>query len=100
MRGTVDLGLQWLEERFQPGSSDSWLLAPGDHPTLDSQVVRHLISAGQSDTRHWIHVPVYQGRRGHPALLRWAHVARLRDLPRALRSDEYLRLPISATTEM
>ncbi len=100
MRGTVDLGLQWLEERFQPGSSDSWLLAPGDHPTLDSQVVRQLISAGQSDTRHSIHVPVYQGRRGHPALLRWAHVARIREFPRDLGLNEYLRRHISETNEI
>src|ERR1043165_5214081 len=43
MRATIEEGLRWLEERFHPGATDCWLLAPGDHPTLDAEVVRQLL---------------------------------------------------------
>src|SRR5262249_8820866 len=36
MRATVERGLQWLKEHFRPNTTDSWLLAPADHPTLNA----------------------------------------------------------------
>src|SRR5215470_1338238 len=45
MRATVEHGLRWLEERFQPSPAECWLLLPADHPTLDSDLVRRLLEA-------------------------------------------------------
>jgi len=47
MRATVEQGLLWLEERYQPGSDDHWLLVPADHPTLEAQSVRQLLVASR-----------------------------------------------------
>src|SRR5262249_22786881 len=40
MRSTVQTGLDWLGERLHPSPDQPWLLSPGDHPTLDTDVVR------------------------------------------------------------
>ena len=36
MRATVEHGLRWLENHYQPHPDDAWLLAPADHPMLDA----------------------------------------------------------------
>ena len=78
MRATCLHGLTWIERHFQPTDDDSWLLLPADHPTVRSGVVRTILTTATGKT---IVVPTYQGRRGHPTLLRWSHVASLRALP-------------------
>lgn len=74
MRATVERGLAWLEERFAPAPSDRWLLLPADHPTLDAGVVRRLLEARLESERSIV-VPTFAGKRGHPTLLDWRHVA-------------------------
>jgi molybdenum cofactor cytidylyltransferase len=91
MRATVEQGLHWLEGRYQPRPGESWLLVPADHPTLDPDVVRQLSETRASDTAHSIVVPVYFGRRGHPALFGWQHVAGIRAMPAGQRLNVYLR---------
>jgi molybdenum cofactor cytidylyltransferase len=78
MRATVEYGLSWLQECFQPGPEDYWLLAPADHPTLSPHVVIRLLEARRAHPRHGILVPTYRGRRGHPTLIAWQFVAALR----------------------
>jgi molybdenum cofactor cytidylyltransferase len=75
MRATVEAGLRWLEQHFHPRPEDAWLLVPGDHPTLDPEVVRLLRDAGQKYADRSIIVPTFAGRRGHPTLIGWKHVA-------------------------
>jgi CTP:molybdopterin cytidylyltransferase MocA len=79
MRATVEAGLAWVEERFHPAPDDWWLLAPGDHPTLSPNAVRQLLAATRDGGS--IVVPVFDGRRGHPLLLRWSHADDVRRLP-------------------
>ncbi|MGH7223036.1 MAG: nucleotidyltransferase family protein [Gemmataceae bacterium] len=74
MRATVEQGLRWLEEQFQPRSDDAWLLVPADHPTLDPSVIRELEQARQANPARSIFVPTFHGRRGHPLMLTWHHV--------------------------
>jgi CTP:molybdopterin cytidylyltransferase MocA len=100
MRATVEQGLCWLEERFPPGKSDSWLLVPADHPTLDPQVVRQVVRASVVQTNHSIFIPTYQDRRGHPALIRWQHVAGLRAWPAGQGINAYLRHHAGETMEV
>ena len=91
MRTTVEHGLRWLEDRHHPRPDDAWLLAPADHPTLDSGVVRELCDAFRRDPSHSILIPTHAGRRGHPALVAWRHVAGIRALPADRGINAYFR---------
>ncbi|HTI51580.1 MAG TPA: NTP transferase domain-containing protein, partial [Planctomycetaceae bacterium] len=48
MRQSVELALRWLEQNRQPGPADAWLLAPADHPLLDSRVLLQLVGRWQT----------------------------------------------------
>jgi molybdenum cofactor cytidylyltransferase len=100
MRATVEAGLHWLDDRFAPRPDDSWLLVPADHPTLDPLVVRRLLGerAGSSDRS--IVVPTHGGRRGHPTLIAWQHVAGMRALPSGQGLNAYLRQHAAQTLEV
>jgi molybdenum cofactor cytidylyltransferase len=91
MRATVEMGLRFLEERFQPRPEDAWLLAPADHPALDAEVVRHLLTAYAARPSQSIIVPVHEGRRGHPTLIAWRHVSGIRAHQRGKGINDYLR---------
>ena len=100
MRATVEEGLCRLEERFHPGNSDSWLLVPADHPTLDANVVRQLVRASVLRANCSIFVPTFHDRRGHPALISWQHVAGLRAWPAGQGINSYLRQRAGETMEV
>jgi CTP:molybdopterin cytidylyltransferase MocA len=96
MRATVEHGLRWLEWRFIPQPDDAWLLAPGDHPALDGGVVRRLIEA-YAPGGHSVVVPTVDGRRGHPTLIAWRHVAGMRTHPAGQGINGYVRTLGEAT---
>jgi molybdenum cofactor cytidylyltransferase len=100
MRATITHGLRWLEERYQPTSDESWLLLPADHPTVDGEVVRQLLTARQADPASTLLVPTFQGHRGHPVLLGWKHVAAIRALPEGLGVNAYVRQHAAQTREV
>jgi molybdenum cofactor cytidylyltransferase len=100
MRATVEQGLAWLEERFHPAPDDPWLLVPADHPVLDPDVVRQLLQARTAHPERSIVVPAYEGRRGHPALIAWKHVAGMRALPPDTGLNVYLRRQTAAVLEL
>jgi molybdenum cofactor cytidylyltransferase len=102
MRATVEHGLRWVEDHLHSPpdltrsvrttiadltrsvrttiEEDAWLLAPADHPALDPRAVRDLCNFYLRDPSHSILIPVHGGRRGHPALIAWRHVAGIRAL--------------------
>jgi molybdenum cofactor cytidylyltransferase len=100
MRTTVEHGLRWLEEEFHPDSADWWLLAPADHPALEPAVVRDVLQARTSASTWSIIIPACNGRRGHPALISWRHVAGIRALPPEVGIDAYLRAHSNETLEL
>ena len=100
MRATVEQGLRWLEEHFRPGAADAWLLAPADHPTLDADVVRQLLQARADHPGRSIFVPTWEGRRGHPALIGWKHVAGIRAHPAGQGLNTYLRQRAAEVLEL
>jgi molybdenum cofactor cytidylyltransferase len=100
MRATVEHGLRWLEERVRPRPEDGWLLVPADHPTLDAEVVRCLAEARALHPERSIVLPVFAGRRGHPALIAWKHVAGMRGLPPGQGLNLYLRQQAAETLEV
>ena len=91
MRATVEAGLAWIAERWDMQRSDSFLLCPADHPCLDAGVVRDLLRAESHVLSSSIFVPTFEGRRGHPTLISWRHVAGIRALPPDTGLNVYLR---------
>jgi CTP:molybdopterin cytidylyltransferase MocA len=100
MRATIEAGLRCLEERCRPGPDDDWLLIPADHPLLDPVIVQQLLRARQAHPEKEIILPVFQGRRGHPALIRWRQVAGLRQHPPHQGLNTYLRQHSAETLEV
>ncbi len=100
MRATVEVGLRWLDDRFHPMAADHWLLVPADHPTLDSSVVGQLLAARIETAGCSILVPTFDGRRGHPTLIAWSHVAGIRALLSGQGLNVYLRRFAAETREV
>lgn len=100
MRTTVEAGLRWLEERYRPRPTDAILLAPGDHPAFNANVVHALCEAYLRRPSRSIVIPVHAGRRGHPVLIAWRHVPGIRDLPPDRGINSYLRDHAAATQEL
>ena len=100
MRTTVECGLRWVEDHLHPDSADAWLLAPADHPTLDPSAVRELCRSFRCDPSHSIIIPVFGGRRGHPALVAWKHVEGIRALPADRGINAYFREHASDVREV
>jgi molybdenum cofactor cytidylyltransferase len=101
MRATIERGLDWLETHYHPRPDDAWLLLPADHPTMSPVPIQPLLRAAEADAKASVFVPIYQGKRGHPTLIRWRltgaiHALRagagLNALFRAV-SDEVMELP-------
>lgn len=100
MRATVEAGLRWLEDHYRPQPGDLWLLVPGDHPTLDPAVVRRLLDAQRQHAGCSILLPCFHGKRGHPTLIQWRHVAAIRKRPVEEGINVYLRAQASETLEV
>ena len=100
MRATVQAGTHWLDEHLHPAPEADWLLVPADHPTLDAAVVRDLRQARLANPDRSIIVPVFDGRRGHPALIGWKHVQGIRDMPAGQGLNVYLRQQAAQTLEV
>ena len=100
MRATIERGLLWLDQHFAPRSDDAFLLVPADHPTLDAAVIRLLIAAQGDQRDRSIFVPTFAGRRGHPTLIGWRHVAGIRSHPAGEGLNTYLRLCTHETYEL
>jgi molybdenum cofactor cytidylyltransferase len=91
MRATVQDGLDWLQTRYSPASTDYWLLAPADHPAMDADVIRRLIDGAREVPSGSVLIPIWQGRRGHPVLIPWSHVEAIRGFPPNQGLNAYLR---------
>jgi molybdenum cofactor cytidylyltransferase len=100
MRATIERGLMWLEERFHPRPEDHWLLVPADHPTLDEVVIQRLLQTREKSPSRSIVVPTFQGKRGHPVLIDWAHAAGLRVYQAGAGLNAYLRERAGETVEV
>ncbi len=100
MRSTVEVGLRWLEYQYQPSNTDAWFLAPADQPMLDAEVVAAVRRTYLSQSDKSIVVPTFAGKRGHPVLLSWRHVAGIRSHPAGEGLNTYLRLRTEATREL
>ena len=70
MKASVQAGLADAANRFQPGASDVWLMAPADLPALSVEVVCRLLAA-HDVASPTVLVAAHHDRRGHPVLFPW-----------------------------
>jgi CTP:molybdopterin cytidylyltransferase MocA len=99
MQATVIKGLEWLQRRYQPEAADSWLLLPADHPTLNPNIIWELFRARANNPASSIFIPMHAGRRGHPTLIGWKHVAGLLTWPQGQGLNRFLRQHAAETCE-
>src|SRR5205085_2342731 len=71
------------------------LLPLGGRTVLDWTVAARVASPDKT-----VFVPTFAGRRGHPTLLAWSHVAGIRAYPAGLGLNTYLRQHPDATCEV
>ena len=79
MRTSVWRGLQHIEQCFQPSAADRWLVAPADMPSLSTEIVDQVISAGERTER--VVVPKFGTRSGHPASFPWELKSTVAEIP-------------------
>src|SRR5262249_49275655 len=84
MRTPIEAGLRRIEGKVHPKAGGAWLLLPADHRALDGDVVGQLIAAYLRQDKCSIAIPTFKGKRGHPTIIDWRHVERLRAFPRNL----------------
>jgi molybdenum cofactor cytidylyltransferase len=77
MRASVERGLDRLERGPAPSTV---LIAPGDSPGIDADLVARLVARARAEPRSII-IPASQGGRGHPIALPWTLAAEIRALP-------------------
>lgn len=94
MRATVLAGLAALD---RDGAPMGFFLVPADHPVLAPEAFRAVAAEARPER---IVVPTWNGRRGHPTWIGWAHVAGIREQPPGEGINAYLRRQTSATLEL
>lgn len=80
MRESVTFGVQQIQKWSAPGPDDGWLLIPADHPLLPPALMEELLANWDPASKD-ILIPTFEGKRGHPTLLRWELVSRLNEIP-------------------
>jgi len=100
MRETVQHGLDWIDQHWSPKAEDALLLVPADHPALDITAIAVLTVARMQHPQFSIFIPTFEGKRGHPTLIGWQHVAAIRSLPATEGLNTYLRQHPAETLEV
>jgi molybdenum cofactor cytidylyltransferase len=100
MRATCEFGLAWIKSNLHPENTDRWLLLPADHPTIRPGAVSALLGAAQACAEKSIFVPTFHGRRGHPTMFGWEHVAGIREFEKDLGLNAYIRQHEGDTKEV
>ena len=90
MRRSVELGLEYIRQRWQPASNEGWLLIPADHPLLEAAPLRELVARWNHGSER-ILAPTHAGRRGHPTFFRWSLAAEVAALPEGAGLNQLVR---------
>src|SRR5205807_132449 len=67
---------------------------------LDAALVRRLLEARANAADRSLVIPTFGGRRGHPAVIDWKHVAGIRALPQGEGLNRYFRQHAGETLEV
>jgi molybdenum cofactor cytidylyltransferase len=90
MRVSIEIGLDCISDRWSPRPTDAWLVAPADLPLLSPQSINRVLASYRRDSPRVV-LPVVNGRRGHPVLLPWSMVERVRGLASGEGLDSLIR---------
>lgn len=75
MKISVQLALEYLQQRYRPPSDFAWLLAPADMPRLSPAIIERLLATHRLHVQQTasppILVPICGEQRGHPVLFPW-----------------------------
>lgn len=93
MLSSVQVGL-----RAADPSSKAALLALGDMPGIEHQVVNQLVEAFQAGGERSVYIPSHAGRAGHPVLVPRPFWERIWALPREASLRDVLRAPDTPVT--
>ncbi len=80
MRSTILRGLAHAESICGPRPPAAFLLSPADHPLQSPKIIDELIARFRGSAQSIV-IPTHGGRRGHPVLFSWKHVAAIRAIP-------------------
>ncbi|GAA4423545.1 nucleotidyltransferase family protein [Bremerella cremea] len=80
MKGTIQVGLDFLQANYRPTRSDRWLVAPADMPTLSATTINQVLHAA-AEYPQSIVLPVRQGKHGHPVAIPWKLAAEVAGIP-------------------
>jgi molybdenum cofactor cytidylyltransferase len=90
MKRSIGWGLEHIQQTYQPESSDRWLVAPADLPTLGVDLINDVVRASRHSAS--IVVPRFGDRQGHPVSFPWHAVSAVW----ALESDQGINHLVSA----
>lgn len=79
MRTSIQQGIEHLAAKYRPHSSDRWLIAPADVPTLSAELIDRLVAASASSPG--IVAPRFGDRSGHPVSFPWSLSPTLQEIP-------------------
>jgi molybdenum cofactor cytidylyltransferase len=99
MRASVEVLLEAVRRKQSPGTDDGWMLAPADHPLLQSAVIAELLSARRPGATE-ILAPSHEGRRGHPTYFSWNFAAEVASIPAGLGVNQLLKDFPAATRQV
>ncbi len=98
MKASVIAGLETIANEHAPRDDEGWLLVPADHPVLDHAVVGRLLDEWKRSDADVL-LPTFEGRRGHPTILRWSLADRIRQLPPDRGVNAVVRAPTTRVRE-
>jgi molybdenum cofactor cytidylyltransferase len=78
MKESIQIGMAFLENHWQPTNDDRCFIAPADLPGLTSTVINRLIESNADSSTAVI--PWFGDRQGHPVLLPWPVLQQISDL--------------------
>jgi molybdenum cofactor cytidylyltransferase len=81
------------------GEAGGYLICLGDQPDISAEVIKALInSAGQTEKGFFL--PVHEGKRGHPLLIKARYVPEILGLPLTVKLNELLDIHADEVMEV
>lgn len=101
MKASIQAGLAYLIENVSPVSTEIFLIAPADLPTLSPQVINLVIDSASEQSegnQSSIVVPKFGNKTGHPVLFPWSYAEAIFKLPHDVGVNQLLNS--NETTEI
>ncbi len=69
MKASLQAGMDYLRQHFEPADTDGVCIAPADLPSLSSELIDQLLAATAFPA---VSIPYFAGQSGHPVVLPWS----------------------------